>query len=104
MRHTDRTNPSSKPKNPKAALHAQQREERKQKHQRDDIIRVDGEIIETLGYENFRVELENDITIIASVSGRMRQNHIRLVTGDRVQVELSPYDLTRGRISYRYKA
>ncbi len=101
MRHTNRNNPSGKPGNPKAAQRAEKRDERRR--QRDDIIRANGEIIETLGYENFRVELDNGITILASVSGRMRQNHIRLVTGDRVQVELSPYDLTRGRISYRYK-
>jgi len=101
MRHSNRSNPSSKPKKPKAAQRAGQRDERKR--QRDDIIRADGEIVETLGYENFRVELDNGITILAAVSGRMRQNHIRLVTGDRVQVEMSPYDLSRGRISYRYK-
>lgn len=70
--------------------------------QRKDILTTDGEIVETLGYENFRVELDNGITILASVGGKMRLNHIRLLTGDRVQVELSPYDLTRGRIAYRY--
>lgn len=67
-----------------------------------DILTADGEIIETLGYENFRVELDNGIIILATVGGKMRLNHIRIVTGDRVQVELSPYDLTRGRISFRY--
>lgn len=70
--------------------------------QRKDILTADGEITETLGYENFRVELDNGVTILATVGGKMRQNHIRIVTGDRVQVELSPYDLSRGRIAFRY--
>lgn len=67
-----------------------------------DHIKADGEIIQTLGFENFKVLLENDIEILANVSGRIRQHHIRLMTGDKVQVEMSPYDLTRGRIVYRY--
>lgn len=72
------------------------------KRQRTDILTADGEIIETLGYENFRVELDNGITILATVGGKMRMNHIRLITGDRVKIELSPYDLKRGRIVFRY--
>jgi translation initiation factor IF-1 len=68
----------------------------------NDHIKSDGEITQAMGYENFRVRLDNDIEILAVVSGRMRQNHIRLMPGDRVQVEMSPYDLTRGRIVYRY--
>lgn len=70
---------------------------------KDKHIKADGEIVQALGYENFRVELGNGISITANVSGRMRTNHIRLMAGDRVQVEMSPYDLTRGRIVYRYK-
>ena len=66
-------------------------------------IKADGEITQTLGYENFRVRLENRSEVLASVSGRMRNNHIKLMTGDKVEVEFSPYDLTRGRITYRYK-
>ena len=70
---------------------------------KNDHIKSDGEITQALGYENFRVRLENGMEILSTVSGRMRNNHIRLMTGDKVQVELSPYDLTRGRIVYRYK-
>lgn len=66
-------------------------------------IKADGEITQALGYENFRVVLDNGVEILAVVSGRMRQNHVRLMAGDRVAVEISPYDLTRGRIVYRYK-
>lgn len=68
-----------------------------------DHITCDGEILQMLGYENFRVLLENGVEILATVSGRMRRNHIRLLTGDKVQIEMSPYDLTRGRIRYRYR-
>lgn len=96
MRHRERRNPNDlksgahRPNVPSTS------------RQRKDILTADGEIVETLGYENFRVELDNGITILASVGGKMRLNHIRLLTGDRVQVELSPYDLTRGRIAFRY--
>ena len=69
----------------------------------NDHIRSDGEILQALGYENFRVRLDNGVEILAVVSGKMRQNHVRLMAGDRVAVEISPYDLTRGRITYRYK-
>lgn len=72
------------------------------RRQRTDILTAQGEITEALGYENYHVELENGVTILATISGKMRQNHIRVTVGDRVEVELSPYDLTRGRISYRY--
>lgn len=67
----------------------------------DKHIRAEGEITQASGYENFRVLLDNGMEIKATVSGRMRQNHIRLMAGDRVEVEMSPYDLTRGRITYR---
>lgn len=67
-------------------------------------IKVQGHVIENLSRDNFRVELDNGTTIIAYLSGRIRQNHIRVMVGDRVEMELSPYDLTRGRISYRYNS
>ena len=65
-------------------------------------IKADGQIRQMLGFENFKVLLDNGIEILANVSGRIRQNHIKLMTGDRVEVEMSPYDLSRGRIVYRY--
>ena len=69
---------------------------------KQDHIRAEGTVVENLSRDNFRVTLDNGITILASLSGRIRQHHIRVMTGDRVEVELSPYDLTRGRISFRY--
>lgn len=69
---------------------------------KQDCIRMDGHVTEALGGERFHVELENGVTILATLSGRIRQNHIRVMPGDRVEMELSPYDLTRGRIAYRF--
>jgi translation initiation factor IF-1 len=66
-------------------------------------IEKDGKITEALSNAMFRVELENGHQIIAHISGKMRQNYIRILPGDRVRVEMSPYDLTKGRISFRYK-
>ncbi len=68
-----------------------------------NLIRQDGEITEALSNAMFRVKLENEHLIIATISGKMRMNYIRILPGDRVAVEMSPYDLTRGRIIYRYK-
>jgi len=68
-----------------------------------DAIQMMGTITEVLPNTTFRVELENGHSILAYVSGKMRKNYIRILQGDRVAVELSPYDLTRGRITYRYK-
>lgn len=68
-----------------------------------NLIRQDGEITEALSNAMFRVKLENEHVIIATISGKMRMNYIRILPGDRVAVEMSPYDLTRGRIIYRYK-
>ncbi len=65
-------------------------------------IKVDGKIIEALSNAMFRVELENGHIVTAHISGKMRMHYIRLLPGDRVAVELSPYDLTKGRITYRY--
>lgn len=68
-----------------------------------DLIKQDGIIQEALSNAMFRVKLENDHEIIATISGKMRMNYIRILPGDKVAVEMSPYDLSRGRITYRYK-
>lgn len=70
---------------------------------KQDLIKQDGIIEEALSNAMFRVRLENDHKIVATISGKMRMNYIRILPGDKVAVELSPYDLTRGRICYRYK-
>lgn len=64
---------------------------------------LDGTILESLPNAMFRVELDNGHKVLAHISGKMRMNYIRILPGDRVQVELTPYDLTRGRITYRFK-
>jgi len=66
-------------------------------------IKIDGTILETLPNATFRVELENGHKVLAHISGKMRMHFIKILPGDKVTVELSPYDLTRGRITYRYK-
>ncbi|MFZ1812744.1 MAG: translation initiation factor IF-1 [Candidatus Saccharimonadales bacterium] len=68
-----------------------------------EVIKLVGKVVEALPNTQFRVELENGHTIIAHVSGKMRKHYIRLVPGDTVEVELTPYDLTKGRISFRLK-
>jgi translation initiation factor IF-1 len=68
---------------------------------KNDIIEITGKVLEVLPGGSFRVELENKHTVIAHVSGKIRMNYIRILPGDTVTVELSPYDLTRGRITYR---
>jgi translation initiation factor IF-1 len=70
----------------------------------EEKILVEGEVIEAMPSTNFRVKLENGHTVLAYLSGRLRKFYIRILLGDRVKVELSPYDLTRGRIVYRYSA
>ncbi len=70
---------------------------------KEEAIEVEGTVLETLPNAMFRVELENGYKILAHISGKMRMHYIRILPGDRVTVELSPYDLTRGRITYRYK-
>jgi len=70
---------------------------------KEEAIEMHAEVKETLPNANFRVELENGHVVLAHISGKMRKNFIRILPGDRVLVELSPYDLTRGRITYRYK-
>jgi len=68
-----------------------------------DVLEVEGTVLEPLPNAMFRVELKNGHKVLAHVSGKIRMNFIRILAGDRVMVELSPYDLTRGRIVYRYK-
>ena len=70
---------------------------------KEDAIEVVGTVVETLPNAMFRVELENKHMVLAHVSGKMRKNFIRILPGDKILVELSPYDLSRGRIVYRYK-
>ena len=70
---------------------------------KEEPIEVDGVIIELLPNAMFKVELENGHRVLAHVSGKMRMNFIRILTGDKVKLEMSPYDLTKGRITYRYK-
>lgn len=70
---------------------------------KDDVIEVEGTVIEPLPNAMFRVELENGHKVLAHVSGKIRMNFIRILPGDKVTIELSPYDLTRGRITYRFK-
>jgi len=70
---------------------------------KQDSIKVDGTITEILPNTTFRVKLENGHEILAHISGKMRLHYIRILQGDKVSVELSPYDLTKGRITYRYK-
>jgi len=69
---------------------------------KEDVIEVEGKVIDTLPNAMFKVELENGATILAHVSGKIRMHYIRILPGDRVTVELSPYDLTKGRITYRF--
>jgi translation initiation factor IF-1 len=70
---------------------------------KQDSIKVDGVISEILPNTTFKVKLENGHEVLAHISGKMRMNFIRILQGDKVTVELSPYDLTKGRITYRYK-
>ena len=70
---------------------------------KEDAIEVEGTVVEPLPPAMVRVELESGHRVLAHVSGKMRMNFIRILPGDRVKVELSPYDLTRGRITYRFK-
>jgi translation initiation factor IF-1 len=76
---------------------------RQKKTSKKDKIEAEGTVVEALPNATFRVRLDNDHEVLAHISGRMRMYYIRILLGDRVLVELSPYDLTRGRIVYRYK-
>ena len=70
---------------------------------KEDAIELEGTVTEPLPNAMFRVELENGVSVLCSISGKIRMNYIRILPGDKVTVQLSPYDLTRGRITYRYK-
>lgn len=70
---------------------------------KQDVIEVEGKILESLPNAMFQVKLENDHVILAHISGKIRMNFIKILPGDRVTVELTPYDLNRGRITYRFK-
>ena len=70
---------------------------------KEDVIQTQGEIVETLPNASFRVKLENGHVILGHISGKMRMHYIRILPGDKVTVELTPYDLTRGRIIFRAK-
>ena len=74
------------------------------KGKREDKIEVEGTVIDALPNAMFKVKLDNGHEVLAHISGKMRMNYITILLGDRVQLELSPYDLTRGRITYRYRA
>ncbi len=69
-----------------------------------DVIRIEGRVLDSLPNTMFKVLLDNDLEVLAHISGKMRQNFIKIVPGDRVVVELSPYDLKKGRIVYRKKS
>lgn len=69
----------------------------------EETLTLEGKVVETLPNAQFRVELENGHTVLAYLSGKMRKYYIRVLLGDRVKVDVSPYDLTRGRITYRHK-
>ena len=68
---------------------------------KEEQIEMEGEVIDTLANTTFRVQLENGHVVTAHISGKMRKNYIRILTGDKVRVELTPYDLSKGRITYR---
>ena len=70
---------------------------------KEDVIEVEGTVVETLPNTHFKVEWENGHQILAHISGKLRMNYIKILPGDKVKVELSPYDLTRGRITWRAK-
>ena len=70
---------------------------------KEDVIEVEGKVVEALPNAMFKVKLENSHIVLAHVSGKMRMNFIRIIPGDRVTLELTPYDLNRGRITYRFK-
>lgn len=70
---------------------------------KEDLIELEGKVVETLPNTTFKVELQNGHQILATISGKLRMNYIKILTGDKVKVEMSPYDLNRGRITWRAK-
>lgn len=91
---------ASRPGSVKGALRYPTEGERVAK---EEAIEIEGTVTEVLPNATFRVKLENEHEVLAYLSGKMRQNYIRVLEGDRVKVEMSPYDLSRGRVTYRYK-
>ncbi len=89
--------------NDRHEMHYRQQQIAEDMAKKDGAIEVEGRVVEPLPNAMFRVELENGHRVLAHISGKMRQHYIRILPEDRVVVELSPYDLTRGRIVYRYK-
>ena len=71
---------------------------------KQELLKLDGTITESLSNAMFRVKLENEHEIVATISGKMRMHYIKILPGDKVAVEMSPYDLSRGRITFRYKS
>jgi translation initiation factor IF-1 len=69
----------------------------------DDIIEAEGEVLENLPNATFRIKLDNEMIILGHISGKMRKNYIKILPGDKVKVEISPYDLTKARVIFRYK-
>ena len=90
-------NPAGRPRKTRVAKN------KEKAPQKEEGIQVEGTVIEPLPNAMFRVELDNGHRVLAHISGKMRMHYIRILPGDRVLVELSPYDLTRGRVVYRYK-
>ena len=78
-------------------------EEKKQQNSQKEVIKIEGKVLESLPNATFKVELDSGQEILAHISGKMRMHYIRILPGDKVSVELSPYDLTKGRITFRYK-
>ena len=76
---------------------------KKQEKQKEEKVEVEGTVVEALPNTQFKVRLDNGHEVLSYLSGRMRRYYIRILLGDRVRVEISPYDMTRGRITYRYK-
>ncbi|HIW70517.1 MAG TPA: translation initiation factor IF-1 [Candidatus Limosilactobacillus merdipullorum] len=68
-----------------------------------DVIEIEGKVVETLPNAMFKVKLENGVEVLAHVSGKIRMHYIKILPGDRVRMEMSPYDLTKGRITFRFK-
>lgn len=84
-------------------LYIRQKRKMEENMSKEDVIEVDGTVVEALPNTNFKVELENGHQILAHISGKLRMNYIKILPGDKVKVELSPYDLTKGRITWRAK-
>jgi len=94
---------TTKARSPRDSLHERETEGTSVLAVKEEKIEVEGEVVEALPSTMFRVQLDSGHDVLAKISGKMRKNYIRILPGDRVKVELSPYDLTRGRITFRLK-